>query len=242
MFELGTTEHWWEIAKKYPVLSNHKQVLKPLGYSFLVKLIEEYDLKSILEFGHGAGSYLFDLYKGKREMWGLDELFEGNSVPVKSFNETLAKHSHVKFIKGLFGNKISGLPENYFDIICSVSVLEHIPIDKLDLIFSEIFKYLKPGGIFASSYDVYHNQNTKPMFDAIENNGFIWLKSRETMNIFWEKWLNINSNEICDKLFKRVIIENPMIVTECFMWKIEREKRLTPPNFYSVLIAAKKPE
>lgn len=242
MFELGTTEHWWEIAKKYPKLSHQNQILKPLGYSFVIKLIEENNLQKVLEFGHGAGSYLFDIFKDKCEMWGLDDMIAGSGVSESSLNETKQKHSHVKFVKGLLGQDLKELPENYFDLICSVSVIEHIPVDQLEMVLSEIYKFLKPGGIFASSYDVYYKQNTRPLFDAVEKNNFIWLKPRETMNVFWEEWLNPDTAGVCEKLLKRVIIENPMIVTEFFMWKIERDKRLTPPNFFSVLLAAKKPE
>lgn len=41
MFELGTTKHWWDAAKKYPMLSKHENTLKPLGYAQALNFIEE---------------------------------------------------------------------------------------------------------------------------------------------------------------------------------------------------------
>lgn len=242
MFELGTTEHWWETAKKYPALSHQNQILKPLGYAFMINLIEQNNLNKILEVGHGAGSHLFPIFEGKREMWGLDDVIEGSGVSPESLKHTREDNPHVKFVNGLLGNDVKELPDNYFDLVCSVSVVEHIPHEVLEKVYSEIFRILKPGGIVAHSYDVYYNQNTKPMFDAIEKNNFEWLKPKETMNVFWEEWLGITDKELTARMLKRLIIENPMVVTEWFMWKTPREKRLTPPNFFSVLIAAKKPE
>lgn len=46
------------------------------------------------------------------------------------------------------------LPENYFDMVFSVSVLEHVPIDWLENVIKDIHRILKKGGISCHSIDV----------------------------------------------------------------------------------------
>jgi cyclopropane fatty-acyl-phospholipid synthase-like methyltransferase len=76
------------------------------------------------------------------------------------------------------GNNISELPENYFDLVYSISVIEHVPDDNLKSFFDESVRILKPGGIVSHSYDIYYKQNTKKVFDAYENSGLQWLKTK----------------------------------------------------------------
>jgi len=241
MFELGTTDHWWNMAKKYPSLSNHTNTLKPLGYAHVASLIEKYNSKKVLEVGHGAGSHLFDLFEEDMEFWGLDDVVEGSKVLENDLEWMREEYPSVKFVRGLLGNNIKELPNNYFDMVCSVSVIEHIPINVLNNSFEETFRILKPGGIVCHSYDIHYGQNTKPVFDAFEKAGFNWLKSKDTMNVFWEEWLGeFDKNRIID-LFKKIILENPIYVAEVYMWQTERSIRKPQINWLSVLTGAKKP-
>lgn len=241
MFELGTTDHWWKIAKRYPQLSNHEQTLKPLGYAHMINLIETFRPKRILEVGHGAGSFLFEILKDDIEVWGLDDTIEDNAVSVDSLKSTRNKHPHVKFVTGLLGNNSNDLPDNYFDLVCSVSVLEHIPVEQLNSVFADTFRILKPGGIVSHSYDISYRRNTKSVFDAYEKCGFEWLKSKERMTVFWEEWLCDFDKEQVEDIIERLMTENPIFVAEKFMWQIERNRRPSPINFVTVLSAARKP-
>jgi|GEM_PF-807741 len=241
MFELGRTEYLWQIAKKYPELSNHPNTLKPLGYAHMINLIEAYEPKTVLEAGHGAGSFLFKIFKGKTELWGIDDVLEDSRVAPESLENTIKTNPHVKFVKGLLGNNCKELPENYFDFICSVSVIEHIPPEYLNSFFEESYRLLKPGGIAAHSYDVYYSQNTKPLFDAYEKNNFKWLKKKDTMNVLWESWLNDFDKNDFEKLYYDIVFENPLVVAEVYMWQLERKSRGTPTNHVTILSAARKP-
>lgn len=242
MFEVGTTEHWWPVAKRYPVLSNHKQILKPLGYAHMINLIETFNFKKILEVGHGSGSYLFDIFKDRAELWGLDDTIENNRVPSELLKEMIDENPHVKFVRGLLGDNIKELPDNYFDFVCSVSVLEHIPVEAIPSVFEETFRILKPGGVFSHSFDISYRKNTRYVFDAIEKSGFDWLKPKASMNVFWEGWLGeINKNKI-ERILEKIVFENPNVVAETFMWENERSQRKSPTNFLTVLIAARKPD
>jgi len=241
MFEIGTTEHWWPIAKKYPSLSNTKQILKPLGYAHMINLIETFKFEKILEVGHGSGSYLFDIFNGKAELWGLDDTIEDNRVPSESLKEMIQDNPHVKFVKGLLGQNLKELPDNYFDFVCSVSVLEHIPEESIYEVFKDIFRILKPGGIFSHSFDISFKKDTKYVFDNIENLGFEWLKQKDKMNVFWEDWMGDFDKKKIEGILRNIVFENPSIVAETFMWETERSQRKSPTNFVSILMAARKP-
>lgn len=241
MFEIGTTEYLWQIAKKYPALSNHPNTLKPLGYAHMINLIESFYHERILEAGHGTGSFLFKLFKDKKEIWGLDDILDDSQVNPQGLQYIKKINPEVKFVKGLLGEKNKELPDNYFDLVCSVSVIEHIPHENLNSVFEETYRILKPGGIVAHSYDVYFDQDTKPVFDAFENNKFEWLKSKDSMNVVWEKWLNDFGENSYKKILHNIVFENPLFVAENYMWQKPRELRPTPLNFVTILTAARKP-
>ncbi len=241
MFELGRINQWWEVAKKHPSLSRKEQTLKPLGYAHMVNLIEAFKPKRVLEVGHGAGSYLFDIFSDKIEFWGLDDTIEDNAVTADSLAETKKTYPNVRFVTGLLGQNNPELPDNYFDLVCSVSVLEHIPHEHLDAVFKDTYRILRPGGIVSHSYDIAYRYDTSKVFSAYESNGFEWLKPRHTMNVFWDDRINEYDKESLLDAFERVMVENPMMVTEKFLWQIPREKRHTPLNYFTVLNAGFKP-
>ena len=244
MFEIGTTDHLWEVAKKYPVLSNHPNTLKPLGYAHIVTLIETFKPKRVLEVGHGAGSFIFQIFKDNKdiEFWGLDDEVKDSAVSAEDLEKMKIWNPHVKFVSGLLGANLKELPENYFDLVFSVSVIEHVPHENLDDVFKDTYRILKPGGIVAHSYDVFYSQDTKPVFEAFEKNNFKWLKSRDTMTVVWEKWLNKYNEQTLEKLIYNAVFENPLVVAENYMWMQKREHRPAPMNFMTILMAARKPD
>lgn len=243
MFELAITDHWWELAKRYPVLSNHPNILKPLGYAHILNLIETYKPKTVLEVGHGSGTYLFQLFKENKniELWGLDSEVKDSSVSVEDLKNVREWNPHVKFVDGLLGTNVKELPDNYFDLVYSVSVIEHIPHEYLPSVFEETFRILKPGGIVSHSYDVYYNQDTSAVFNAYSKSGLKWLKPRNTMNVFWEPWLDKMDFDSLVDLCEKIVMENPIFVAEQYMWQQERNSRLAPMNYLTVLTAAMKP-
>jgi ubiquinone/menaquinone biosynthesis C-methylase UbiE len=241
MFELGTTKHWWDAAKKYPMLSRHENTLKPLGYAEAINLIEENGFERILEVGHGTGSFIFELLYDKCEIWGLDDTIRDNAVPEDKLKKYRSDYPKVKFHHGLLGQNNPALPQNYFDMIYSISTIEHVPNEDLAGVFDETFKLLRPGGIVFHSYDVYYGQNVRAVFDAYESAGFEWLKPKETMNVFWEEWLCNADTDMIKSMLPILMTENPMFVAEIYMWQQKREERNRPWNWLSVLTAGRKP-
>ncbi len=204
MFELGKISQWWEVAKTHPSLSKKEQTLKPLGYAHMVNLIETFKPEGILEVGHGAGSFLFEMFMDKIEIWGLDDTIENNAVTEDSLTKTRRAFPNVKFVTGLLGQNNTELPDNYFDLVCSVSVLEHIPHEHLDSVFKETYRILRPGGIVSHSYNVSYRYDTSKVFNAYESNGFEWLKPKHTMNVFWDDRICQNDKEELLEAFEKV--------------------------------------
>ncbi|MBK9228816.1 MAG: hypothetical protein IPL67_17605 [Ignavibacteria bacterium] len=90
-------------------------------------------------------------------------------------------------------------------------------------------------------YDVYYRQPVRVLFDEYEKAGFEWLKPKETMNVFWEDWLCESSVGLIDSVLPYVMMENPMVVAENYMWQQKREERTNPWNWLTIMTAAKKP-
>jgi len=138
MISIGTIEEWWEISRRYPSLREHWIGLrKPVGYCFFLNQIEKIcGIKRILEFGHGFNTTIFNEIGNKYEVHGIDDYQALSYFPAKKeWEKKHAKHSsgfpHCHFHRGLLGQGKNNLPTAYFDVVCSVSVLEEIPLDIL---------------------------------------------------------------------------------------------------------------
>jgi len=59
----------------------------------------------------------------------------------------------INFIRENFSEKVTGLVDNNYDCIYSISVLEHVPHPALELVISGINRYLKPGGTTIHAVD-----------------------------------------------------------------------------------------
>lgn len=47
------------------------------------------------------------------------------------------------------------LEGDFFDVVFSISVIEHVPMERLDLFHQDQLRVLKPGGVFLHAIDVY---------------------------------------------------------------------------------------
>jgi len=96
----------------------------------------------LLEIG-GGESRIISALKGSFEIWNLDKL-EGEGYGPKS----LLIGDGFYLIKDYIGGFSTSLPDNYFDLVFSISTLEHIPDDSrtIDAVIHDIQRLLKPGG------------------------------------------------------------------------------------------------
>ena len=103
--------------------------------------------KRLLEIGHGMGTDLRSFCEEGAEVYGIDITEEHHHLAKLNF-ETHGKSCTLKLNDGADID----FPPDYFDIAYSHGVLHHTP-DTVRCI-SEVYRVLKPGGLFIMS--VYH--------------------------------------------------------------------------------------
>jgi SAM-dependent methyltransferase len=72
----------------------------------------------------------------------------------RSPHEHITAHPEINFILERLGDPDSSLPENYFDVIYSLSALEHVPGELTPVIWAHMDRLLKPGGELIHAIDV----------------------------------------------------------------------------------------
>ncbi|MFX0196939.1 MAG: class I SAM-dependent methyltransferase [Candidatus Hodarchaeota archaeon] len=66
---------------------------------------------------------------------------------------------NVRFVKGDI--RRIGFPDEFFDRVFSISVLEHVPVADRKKVFNELFRVLRPGGLAVLTIDnVFHMNDT----------------------------------------------------------------------------------
>jgi len=229
VFKVATIGDWWDVTlrPRYDALLEGGSYLKKIGYLFVIGQIEELRPRRILEFGH-ARSRLFEIFGDQCEMWGVDE-----DVPYISEEEIAVfrkKHEEqhgARFIKGKIG-EVEGLPDNYFDMVCSVSVVEHIPLKKLNDVYREIAGILKPGGWTVGSYDIGYKRWTKQVFKAHLTAGLEFADPEAKPVFDWHPQV--------------ACFEDGRHVLQYYMWKVPVDEKAAKfaGNFTTVLMKARK--
>ncbi len=108
--------------------------------------------EKILEIGFGSGVSFLNLNDTYKEIYGLDLTADVNLVQ-KKFTE---KNIRLNLENG---NILSlPYPDNYFDSVLLISILEHLKTSDQDQAFKEIKRVLKPGGqvVYGDVYEIGH--------------------------------------------------------------------------------------
>jgi SAM-dependent methyltransferase len=117
---------------------NYSAVYEPV-LDLMGDLIEKYNYEAILDYGCGNGrfGYYFEKRNLKgRVLFGADISREGLKLCAD-------------FYDGAYVSDGLTLPDKNFDFIILNSVLEHIPLEDWDMLFSNITRRLTPaGGVF----------------------------------------------------------------------------------------------
>jgi SAM-dependent methyltransferase len=154
----------------------------------VMKLFKQIKAERVLDIGAGDGANLIFLAKNGYKAYGFDVSREG----VKKAKET-AKREKCR-INVLVADMFKPLPykNEFFDAVYSYQTMNHGRHDQIIKIFEEIYRVLKPGGIFSikvaerSSFkptkvkkDIYYEKSPERKFRFIEENTYVPMQGEE---------------------------------------------------------------
>ncbi len=123
--------------------------LKDIQDHYVLNRLQSERGARILEVG-GADCRVMRTFAEGNECWNAEK-FDGRGAGPKKVIETPG----VRNVLAYLGDFSSDLPADYFDIVFSVSVVEHIETDLLESFFRDIARVLKPGGRTFHAIDAY---------------------------------------------------------------------------------------
>jgi len=124
--------------------------LKQLGKLFCWDQIARHGGNTILEVGAGF-DLSFDRRLGQeKEFWIADGagFYDSNLI------EEANRRRRARFVDTLLGEFSEELPDDYFDVVFSISVLEHGTNKNFPHVCRDMYRVLKSGGICVHSIDV----------------------------------------------------------------------------------------
>lgn len=160
---------YFKVCYDYDQPSSHGWGLKQLGTLFCLEKYNQIKPNKVLEVGAGYNTFFDENIGCFAKYWMIDDI---GFYDESKFNNALSARKNTKFIKGLLGSYSSELPENYFDFIFSISVLEHVPFKQLNDVYSDMFRILSPGGIIVHSIDGSSIRKAQQDFIFLKKAGF----------------------------------------------------------------------
>jgi len=119
---------------------------------YCVSLVDNQNIndKKILDIGCGFGWCELNFLKRKASHITCTEISDHDL-------ETIRKYVKNPKVKTVVASALDlPFPDNSFDTVVSWEVIEHIPVNTEDKMFTEIFRVLKPGGVFYLSTPFSH--------------------------------------------------------------------------------------
>lgn len=240
MYTIASADALWRCREKYPdvfLASFQTNALKPLGHATVVEHVMAMlgDAKAplrLLEIGHGNFSPTFSVFHDHPdvELSGIDDYDVAETVEQSSLHSLRQLYPNARFYGGYIGaDSKQHLPNDYFDIVYSVSVIEHLPADALDEFFAEISRILKPNGVHIHSYDRPWGGDVSTMAASIIRTGFTFLQKPRLFR-FWK---------VDDVQLSNIVFEHPYVVLEHFSYAIPRNERKLH-NWVTVIVKASK--
>lgn len=150
----------------HPVNVNGMFIYPSKRFITAVELVKEGD--KVLDIGCGTGTFIKRVIEKYpyNEVWGVDI-----SSAVVEANKTRVPEA--VFYQQRIG-ALDKIPENYFDVVFSGEVMEHL--QEPNLLFKDAYSCLKDGGRFIS---------TTPKDDTINSAEHVWYLSKEDVEKFY---------------------------------------------------------
>lgn len=150
--------------------------LKGIQDAWVLSVLQDKENLAIVEVGGGNSRVLKKTSK-QNECWNIDKL-EGYGLGPTSVSDI----SNVKLIRSYVGEFDPEIPSDYFDVLFSISVVEHIPKPNIQDFFADCYRILKPGGVMLHAIDLYIFDDPADMprlidmyREAVEACSFEWL-------------------------------------------------------------------
>jgi len=105
----------------------------------------------IAEIGGGSSRVLARL-KSANECWNIDRLEGKHGGPDRT---TVVMHQDVKYVDAYLGDFSQDLPDEYFDLVFSISVIEHVPGSQYPKFFKDLARIMKHGARTLHAIDFY---------------------------------------------------------------------------------------
>lgn len=143
----------------------------------------------ILEVGGGDSRIIASL-KGRYEMWNADPL-EGAGNGLHALPDAPEGYRHVPVNLGAHSPK---LPDRYFDLVFSISVLEHVSKEPSDIrrILADQWRVLAPGGLALHCIDARLHPSidyVHPIIDIIQSDSSFIGEPRSRDDALADKYL-----------------------------------------------------
>ena len=148
MFDIITKKEYWK-ALDSKLVSPHHHSLKNIQDAFILQQLHSVKNKAILEIGAGDSRVISSIAP-ENNCWIIDK-FEGENNGLIGLPEV----EQVHIVKDFVGNFSNKLPNDFFDYIFSISVIEHIKTKDLENFFKDCARILKPGGKMTHAIDIY---------------------------------------------------------------------------------------
>ncbi|MCP5047680.1 MAG: class I SAM-dependent methyltransferase [bacterium] len=164
MFKFVTKQEYWDVFGSgilSDIITRPHWDLKSLQDGIAYGYLREMSNMFIGEIGGGNSRLLPTLAK-RNKCYNIDE-FKGSGLgPKKEI-----KFEGVENILAMLGKDSSAIKDEQFDVIFSVSVVEHVRIHELPGFFKDCHRILKPSGLMLHLIDVYLEDRTGDNKEAV---------------------------------------------------------------------------
>lgn len=148
--------------------------LKSMGTLFCVDKIVRLKPSKVLEVGPGWNRHFSDHFGDTLEYWMIDDASDigWSDKSSEKFEEAVVNRKNTHFVRGYLGGFSKELPEASFDLVFSISVVEHVPPEQKRNFYKDMFRIVKPGGYIAHSIDMFDDGINRAEFQVISEAGF----------------------------------------------------------------------